>query len=164
MTGLSVLLLPISAWGRAGKMDQPSIAFPTTGEGANGTPDPICTAIEKVLDKHAAAFVAGRFINAHSTMEFGGTTTQLNALLKDLADIAGAKFQVRLAEASESGLRLDGKDAHDDRPYPWRIEHNAWGDAQYLSVTIFLGNGKIKLEDLQIPTIVGQSRLKQRDE
>lgn len=165
IAGLAILAPPRIAWGLAGKLDRPSIAVPTVGqdtvgeksgaEGVAGVPDPVCSAIQKVLSEHARQFVSGRFINAHSTLEFSGNTVELNALLKDLAAVEGAKIQIRFSKGTDQLLqRTDpGEDAP---PYQWSIEHNAWGDAQLLTVTIFVGDGKIKIEDLRIPTIVGR--------
>lgn len=153
--GLAILTSPTIAWGLAGKLDRPSISTPTVGDAPTRVPDPICSAMQNALSQHAKQFVSGRFINAHSIMEFSGTTSELNTLLKDLAAIEGAKMQIRFAEGSDKLLQLDVKGEGDKLPYQWRIEHNAWGDAQYLSVTILVGNGKIKVENVQIPTIVG---------
>jgi hypothetical protein len=144
--GLSTLASARPAWALAGSLDKPSIAIPTTGEGELRQQDPVCAAMHKVLTDHAKQFVSGRFINAHSTMEFGGSTDELNAMLTDLAAVEGAKLQVRFAKSSEAPA-----------PYQWRIQHSAWvGDPQSLSITVYLGDGKIQAENVVLPTIFGK--------
>lgn len=161
--GLAILTVPDLALARAGKLDRPSISIPTVGEGEASTPDRICSAIQETLNQHSKQFVSGRFVNAHSTMEFGGTAAELNALLKDLAVIEGAKIQIRFSEGSDDLLKPYVKAEGDKLPYQWKIEHNAWGDAQYLSITIFVGDGGIKVEDVQIPMIVGHPSARTSD-
>lgn len=153
IAGLSTLSSPQMAWGLAGTLERPSISIPTVGD---GKPDPVCSAIRETLSRHARQFVSGRFINAHSTMEFGGTAVELIALLKDLAAIEGAKLLVRFSEGSDNLLKSDVKSDGNTLPYQWVVKHNAWGDAQYLSVTILVGAGGLKAEDVQIPTIIGR--------
>ena len=155
--GLSVCASARPAWALAGKLDRPSIAIPATGEGVASQQDPVCAGMHKVLTEHAKQFVSGRFINAHTTMEFCGTTAELNALLKELAAVEGAGLQIRFSKGADDPVNLIVKTEDASPPYQWRIEHNAWaGDAHSLSITIYLGDGKIKVEEVQIPTIVGK--------
>jgi hypothetical protein len=156
--GVSVFASVRPAWALAGNLDRPSIAIPSTGEGLASKQDPVCAGMQKALTEHAKQFIGGRFINAHTKMEFGGTTAELNALLKDLAAVEGAALQIRFSKGSDDPTVVvaNGQDAAQPG-FQWRIEHNAWvGDPQSLLITVYLGDGKIKLEEVQIPTIIGK--------
>jgi hypothetical protein len=156
-SGFSMFASAREAWALAGRLDKPSIVIPTTGDGELRQQDPVCTAMHKVLSDHAKQFVSGSFINAHSTMEFGGSTADLNALLKDLAGVEGAKLQIRFAKSSDDPARMQLDDVDGPLPYQWRIHHSAWvGDPQSLSITVYLGDGKIQAEDVELPTILGK--------
>jgi hypothetical protein len=107
------------------------------------------------LSAHAKKFVSGRYINAHSTIGFCGTTADLNALLSDVAAIDGAKILVRFSTGRNNLVLLSDSTAAADPPRTNGKSSNGWGDAQYLLITIIIGDDKIKVEEVQLPMVSG---------
>lgn len=163
--GLLVIGSARPAWALAGTLDKPSIAIPTKGEGAEAQQDPVCVQLHQVLTDHAKQFVTGQFINAHTTMDFGGKTEELNKLLAGLAAVDGARLHIRFTDGNDETAAVTGLKRDVQPGVQWRISHNAWaGDAHGLSITIYVGDGQIKIGDVQIPTIIGEKPAATADE
>ena len=78
-------------------------------------------------------------------------------MLQELSEIDGAEISVRFSQGADL-LRptAPGEGKTIDESSQWSIDHNGWANPQHLSVTIYLGEGAIKLDELQLPTIRGR--------
>ena len=126
-----------------GNLKTPSISIPLSEP--NGGQNPIAAEMNRVLADHQKQFVSGSFINARSTMYFTGNTVKLNAVLKDLAEVKGAVISIMFSK--ESGVV--------EQPCRWSIDHNGWANAENLTLTVYLGDGSIQLDELVLPEIRG---------
>ena len=149
-----VMALAGMAYGLGGNLDQPSISIPADG----GKEDAIARKIFDVLRSHRKDFTGGSFINAQSELYFAGGVEGVNALLADLAKVDGATLHVRLSkDAGLTRWMFPREDALPDRPCDCRIDHNGWGDAHLITVTLYLGGSRIDAGKLELPAIRGGS-------
>jgi hypothetical protein len=126
----------------AGTLDRPSIAFPQSI-------DPRWRdSVTEALATEGAQFLDGRFINAATTLRYGGSTDALSRFLERLARCSGLRLRIRFDRA------LDAK---------WTVHHNAWGDSMALEVRINPDPAAINLHDLVLPEIVGSAAAKEPD-
>jgi hypothetical protein len=79
-------------------------------------------------------------------LNFGGDAKELSKLLQELSEIDGAELSICFAH--EAG----------EEPRQWSIDHNGWANPQHLQFTIYLGEGAVKLDELQLPMIRGRMR------
>jgi hypothetical protein len=140
------------AHARAGDLTTPSISIPTVDGKPDGKPDPVVERMHRVLMAHAKEFTGGHFLNAHSVLHYGGGTKTVNALLAELSKINGAVLYVRLSKDAGVTRMLVGEKG----PCSCSIDHNGWGDAQTISVTIYLGGEGVDLDGLALPAIQGR--------
>lgn len=148
-----------NAFSLGGTLDHPSIAIPATGEELNGQREAVENRLYLVLVDHKAKFVIGHFVNARSTLYFSGTAEDLSKLLADLAAVKGAVLSVRFSNARGEAASPFAKDVPAS-PSQWEIEHDGWSAApRKLTITVYLGDGKIDMERLALPEIVGRERV-----
>ena len=131
---VATLLLP-RALGMAGDLDRPSLAFPTA------TPKALQSQILAALNVREAGFLRGRFINADTTLAYGGDTGALSAMLAQLAACEGMRVRV-------SFVRVPGGES-------WTIQHNAWADATQIAIRVNVVAEKIDLLKLELPALGG---------
>jgi hypothetical protein len=126
----------------AGTLDRPSIAFPQSI-------DPHWRdSVTEALATEGAQFLDGRFINATTTLRYGGSTDALSRFLDRLARCSGLRLRIRFDRALDAN---------------WTVNHNAWGDPLALEVRIHPDPAHINLPDLVLPEIVGSAAAKQPD-
>jgi hypothetical protein len=143
------------AHGMGGNLDRPSIAIPVDPK--TRETDRVAQKIAEVLQAHHKEFTGGSFLNAHSVLYFGGATAGVNALLDDLAKVEGATIRVRFSKAAGvTRWMFPGEDTPADRPCDCEVDHLGWGAARTLTVTVYLGGGRIDLDALNLPPIMGQ--------
>jgi hypothetical protein len=121
---------------RAGQLDRPEIAVQPEDRAA--------TALREALLDHKDLFVGGSYINAHSTLNFTGDARKLSRMLEHLCSIEGTAISIRFSQPVV------------DADCQWSIDHNGWADADRLTVTIFLREGGVHLDELELPTIRGK--------
>jgi hypothetical protein len=131
----------------AGDLNTPSISIPYDG----GKPDPVVEKMQRVLASHTKEFTGGHYLNAHSVLHFGGGTKTINALLQELSKVDGVTLHVRLAKGPGVTRLLVGEKG----PCVCSVEHNGWGNAQQISVTVYLGSEGVNADDLDLPAIQG---------
>ncbi len=136
----------------AGDLTTPSISIPTVGGKPDGKPDPVAQQMHGVLMSQAKEFTGGYFLNAHSVLHYGGGTKTVNALLDGLAKVQGATVLVRLSKDAGVTRMLVGEKG----PCSCSIDHNGWGDAQVITVTIYLGGAGVDADGLSLPPIQGR--------
>lgn len=141
MTWLCALLLHIGAviqvHAMAGDLKRPSLAFP------ENTPAALRTQLLAALEAEECKFMDGHFINANTTLRYGGSTESLNRLLARLSECEG--IQINVTFTNEPGGAA------------WTITHNGWADADQIGVQVNLGATTLKLEQLGI-TVRGKGQ------
>lgn len=144
------------ALGMGGNLDKPSVAIPT--EPATKKGNPVAERIAAALLAHEKAFAGGSFVNAHSELFFVGGANEVNALLGDLAKAEGATVRVRLSkEAGVARRKFATAGGPPEAACDCRVEHNGWGDAAAVTVTVYLGGGRIDPADLELPAVAGRT-------
>ena len=133
LAGLAGVLLLPRVLGMAGDLDRPSLAFPTE------TPKALQSQILVALNAREAAFLRGRFINADTTLAYGGDTDALSVMLAQLAGCEGIRVKV-------SFVRVPGGES-------WTIRHNAWADATHIAVRVNVAAEKVDLLKLDLPAV-----------
>ena len=147
-----VMTLAGMAYGLGGNLEQPSISIPADG----GKEDPVARKIFDVLWSHRKDFTGGSFINAQSELYFAGGVDGVNSLLADLAKVDGATLRVRLSkDAGLTRWMFPGKEALPHRPCDCRIDHNGWGDAHVITITLYVGGNRLDPDKLELPAIKG---------
>ncbi|MBL9172502.1 MAG: hypothetical protein JNL10_03110 [Verrucomicrobiales bacterium] len=118
----------------AGTLNRPSVALPESlGPGWR-------TQLMKVLEAPDAKFLGGQFINAVTTLRYGGDTGALNQFLAGLAECPEVQIRVQLVRDLDS---------------EWVLQHNGWSDGREFLLRVALDSGRIRLEDVQWPVIRG---------
>jgi hypothetical protein len=117
----------------AGNLDVPSLGFPS--EMNKTTREQIMAAI---VDK-SYQFIDGRFVNAFTTLRYGGEMKGLNRFLEKLAECEGMKVVITYSKS------LSGEVA------TWLLRHNGWVEARQLVVSINTDAPKFDKTKLEIP-------------
>jgi hypothetical protein len=144
-----------TAYGMGGNVNRPSLAIPADPK--TKEMDRVVKKLAEVLQGHQKVFTGGSFLNSHSVLYFGGKTAGVNALLGDLAKVEGATIQVRFSkEVGVTRWMFPVKDTPADLSCDCEVDHLAWGDARTITLTIYLGGGRIQLETLDLPPIAGR--------
>ena len=138
-----------------GRLGRPGIAIPSPS--GNGKRDATVEAMNKVLREHESRFVGGHYINSHSVLQYAGGTRTVNLLLDELSRIDGTVLRIKFSR--DRGMTdmqfADPKDQ--PKPCDITVDHNAWGSAHELTMTIYLEGDDMKLEDLALPAIQGRA-------
>lgn len=125
-----LLGVPSAVQALAGKLDRPSLSFPSGFENRE--------AIMKVLSSPDFKYAGGSFVNAHSILNYQGGAAPLNEFLVRLAACKGVKVSVSFSP-------LEG----DAATTAWTLDHNAWGDP--LAFHIKVNTGLIKEAEVKVP-------------
>jgi hypothetical protein len=136
LASVAVLSAGVRAYAMAGNLAQPSIALP------EGTPKEVRERIISALNDKECMFLEGHFINAHTTLLYGGGTKSLNQMLNRLAECDYFRIKIRFIK-QESGAA-------------WTVTHNAWANNEDLEVQVNLAVEAIQVEKLDIP-VLGRS-------
>jgi hypothetical protein len=147
-----------SVYAMRAELKRPGIAIPTTG--AEDQPDATVVAMNKVLQSQEKQFAGGHFINARTVLQFNGGIRTINALLDELSKIEGAVVRVRFSKESGSVNSPFIDKAKQPKICDCAIEHNGWGDAHALTITIYTGGDDLDLDDLVIPALRGHDDAK----
>ncbi len=134
--------------------------FPIPARTENATQTVECE-MNKALSEHASQFVGGHNVNAHSVLHFAGGTRTVNLLLDDLSRIDGAVLRIQFSKERGITERPFADRAEQPKPCDVKVDHNAWGSAREVIMTIYLGSDGVKLEDIVLPAIQGRASPKQ---
>jgi len=145
---------PGVAHAMAGKLDRPGIAIP--GSGADGKSDPVVLGMNRVLASHAKEFTSGYFVNSYSILHYEGGTKTINALLDELARSGGVTLDVRFSRSPTNVPAWFPGEKPAAATWACSIEHDAWGSARTITLTINLGADGLDLGGLLIPSIRGR--------
>ena len=135
------------AFGLGGTLNSPSISVPAGRTGADWL---------AVLSNKKYKFVVGDFINWNTNLYYSGDTASLNSFLKDLAAVDGTVIQVAFSKESKTAASAFGGDGAPSGPCQWKIFHSGSAPEAF-DVTIFLGDGKIDISQLNLPAIQNTS-------
>ena len=117
----------------AGSLDKPSLGFPADMK--ESTREQIMSAI---ADK-SYEFISGRFVNAFTTLRYGGEMKGLNRFLEKLAECEGMKVVITYNKG------LLGEEA------TWSLQHSGWVQARQLVVSINTHAPRFDKSKLEIP-------------
>jgi hypothetical protein len=131
LTFAFLLLARHSALAMAGELKHPSIGLP------ENTPKDVCAQIIRALDDKQCRFLDGHFINASTTLRYGGQTESLNRMLAHLVECNFFKIRIRFTKQ--------------DPGVSWTINHNAWADSENLQILLNVAAETIELEKLELP-------------
>ncbi|MHC1766160.1 MAG: hypothetical protein AB9869_17970 [Verrucomicrobiia bacterium] len=123
----------VRVYALAGDLEHPSLALPANA------PAELHGQLVRILDDKDAKFLRGHFVNAHTTLEYGGSTDALNQMLSRLSQCEGVRVILRFVRTAGGAS--------------WTLDHNAWGDARSMNIQINVASPSIKLEDLTIPAL-----------
>jgi len=132
-------------FGMGGTLNSPSISV-SAASGRNGA-DWLA-----VLSNKKYKFIVGDFINWNTNLYYSGDTASLNAFLKDLAAVDGTALQIAFSKESKTAASAFGGEHAGSGPCQWQIFHSGFGPEEF-HVTIFLGDGKIDISQLNLPAI-----------
>lgn len=128
LLGIAVRVHPM-----AGDLRHPSLSLPAD------TPNELRAKLMLILADDEAQFLGGRFINASTTLEYGGATPALNRMVAKLIDCQGVKVRLHFTNTPNGPA--------------WSVEHNAWAEPLALGLGINLGAPSIRAEDLKLPAL-----------
>jgi hypothetical protein len=148
ITAAFCVIQPASAHAMGGNLRRPGIAIPTTGKG--GKLDPTAAAINEVLGAHEKQFAGGHFINAHSVLHFTGGAKTINALLDELSQIDGAVLWIEFSKEAGSAASPFPDKEKQPKVCDCTIDHNAWLNANWVTITIYLG-GDVTRDEVTLP-------------
>lgn len=134
LIGLSLCFATCRALALAGDLERPSIALPESTD--QGWRD----AVMQVLNERSAEYLGGRFINANTTLRYGGNSEPLSRFLAGLAKCPGTRIVITFTKDA---------DAH------WVVQHYGGADARRFHIRIRTGTAGLPLEELRLPDIVG---------
>jgi hypothetical protein len=117
----------------AGNLAHPLIAFP------EATPRKVREQVMAILNDKGCRFLEGHFINASTTLQYGGSTDALSRMLAGLAECEGIRIKVTFVRKAGGAS--------------WTLSHNAWADAGYIGIQVNLAAALIDLEHLDLPVL-----------
>ena len=126
----------VRVYGMAGELTHPSIAWP--GDNAK-----MRERITSILNEKDAKFLGGRFINAASSLEYGGTMDALSRIVVKLLECEGVRVQVTFVREPTSSA--------------WTVNHNAWADPLHFGIQVNLDAKTLNLEHLYLPAFTKTS-------
>ncbi|HTE18190.1 MAG TPA: hypothetical protein VK689_07390, partial [Armatimonadota bacterium] len=131
--GAAALLLSFAtpAYALYGKLTTPSVAF------AKGYPAASQAQVMAALKRPDSKFLGGHFLNAWTSLRYGGNTRALNLFLDDLVKCPGVTVHVGF------------KQLPDDTD--WRVGHMASGNR--FQVEVNLSSERLNIEELYIPEL-----------
>lgn len=133
------LIASLDAHGAAGDLKSPSFAMPTdTPEGLRHTSNLLAAVSEK-----DCKFLDGHFMNAHTTLNYGGSTEALNRLLARLGEFGWIRLEVTFVKEPDGPA--------------WTLSHNGGGDPGEIFVRINMAAPTIQIEQLEL-TVIGHSK------
>ena len=134
------LLGTVRAHAMAGQLRSPSIATPES------ISVQIRTNLLAVLSDKDCKFLDGNFINATTTLRYGGSTESLNKLIRELSGIG------------ETGVAVTF--TSDPGGPSWTIQHNGWGDPLQFNITVNVAAANFRPDKLQLSVTPAKSPLR----
>jgi len=125
------LIAPVKTHAMAGELKEPGLAW------LAATADTLRTRVATILNDKDCKFLGGHFINASTTLEYGGRTDSLNRLLSRVAECEGVRVKVSFTQ--------------ENRSVAWTVRHNAWSEPTCLFVRVNLAASVIEATHLEMP-------------
>ncbi len=122
--------------GLAGTLDHPSISFLQDEKELQRDE------VMKALNMEGARFLGGQFVNAFTTLRYGGDTAALNRFIEKLADCRGAKVVIA----------YHGKLINETAT--WLVQHMAWGNPRQFVISIYKESPRFDASLLKLPAKV----------
>jgi hypothetical protein len=124
-------LVAVHARAMAGDLNQPSIAMPAE------TPSALREQLLAALKDPECKFLDGHFINATTTLNYGGSTPSLNRLITRLAECDCIEVVVTFVKGDAGGPS-------------WTVNHSGWGAPNTFGIQINLAASALNLDQLAI--------------
>lgn len=128
--------LTMKAYAMAGDLKHPSIAMPA------GTPQDVRTRLLAALSEPGYKFLDGHFINANTTLHYGGAALSLNRMLANLSHCAGVELNVTFTKGEPNGPT-------------WTVNHSGWGAPMRFEVEVNVAASALDVTLLSI-TLTGR--------
>jgi hypothetical protein len=138
---LSVCLMSAVAFARGGMLSGPQAYVPDGFDAG---------AVLAVLKADGYRFVSGSFINEFTNFSYAGDTAGLNKFLAGLAACDGIEVRLRFSKEKGVAPLSYGPDAK-SAPCQWGISQVVRRQPALLTVTVYLGDGTIDPEQLELP-------------
>jgi hypothetical protein len=122
------------AWAALGTLDAPSLG--TSKNFSEAT----YQKVKVVLERKDCKYLGGGWLNANTSLRYGGDTTALNKFVEALSLCPDVKVHVNFFRPSPGGVECD-----------WMVTHDA--HTNELVVRINLASEKVKMEDLYLPPV-----------
>lgn len=132
-TGFLILAATLSALGMAGDLKIPSLTMPSD------TPPELHTKLISALSHKDCHFLDGRFINASTTLHYGGSAASLSGLIKQLASCEAMRVRVSFVRDTAGPC--------------WTVKHNAWANPNDIFIQINTANPALDLRQLEITVL-----------
>jgi broad specificity polyphosphatase/5'/3'-nucleotidase SurE len=129
-----VMMSTTVAFAMRGKIDNAAgIAF------SSSYPEHARKQVQAALQNKGCKSIDGSFINAVSTLNFGGDTPSINELLEELAECPGTRLAVSFKKI--------------EHECDWRLIHDA--HTNRFHITVNLKSKQVNIEELVIPSAQG---------
>lgn len=127
----------LNAHAAAGDLTSPSLSMPAD------TPLALRTNLLAAISERECKFLDGHFINAWTTLNYGGSTEALNHLLARLCGYDGVRLVVTFVKEPEGPA--------------WTLSHNGNGDPGELFIKVNVAATTIDVGELEM-TLIGHSK------
>jgi hypothetical protein len=144
LAAVPVIARPSACPARAGNLDRPSVAMSTTYPAADAAK------LKAALDLPECKFLDGRYVNAATTLRYGGDAAALSKQLDALTRCHGLAVHLTFDRPSAARAGVATIDV-DEPGCAWTISHI--GPSGDITVRINLGSDKVKLEELNLPPL-----------
>jgi hypothetical protein len=131
---VAVIAVYSPAFAAQGKLDAPALSM------AKDYPEADYQKIKNVLERKDCTFLGGDWLNAHTSLRYGGDTIALNKFIERLSLCPNLKVHVNFFRPSSGGVECD-----------WMVTQHA--PSNKLVVRINLASEQIKIEDLHLPPV-----------
>jgi hypothetical protein len=111
--------------------------------------------LKAALDLPECKFLDGRYVNAATTLRYGGDAAALSKQLDALTKCPGLRVYLTFYRPPAPGAGVATIDV-DDPGCAWTISHI--GPSGDFTVRVNLGSDKVKVEDLNLPPLANVAK------
>jgi hypothetical protein len=142
LAAVPLVVRPSACPARAGNLDHPSVAMSPDYPAADAAK------LRAALDLPECKFLDGRYINAATTLRYGGDAAAVSKQIDALARCPGLSVHLTFSRPPATGPGVVSMDV-DEPGCAWTISHI--GPSGDFTVRVNLGSDKVKVEELNLP-------------